>query len=59
MKLDGQTYEQWLESLAGIAKESGINLETERYHYHSWFSHGYTPKAVIDDMRETVSGNGS
>ena len=59
IKLDGQTYEQWLETLIQRAEESGFDLELQRYHYNSWFSHGYTPDAVIDDMRETVSGSDS
>ena len=57
MTLDGQTFEQWMESLKSLAEESGFDLELQRYHYHSWFSHGYTPYAVIDDMRETVAGS--
>jgi hypothetical protein len=57
MTLDGQTYEQWLETLKERVHESGFDLELQRYHHHSWFSHGYTPDAVIDDMRETVAGS--
>lgn len=57
MELDGQTYEEWLETLKLKADETGFDLELRRYHYHSWFSHGYTPDAVIDDMRETIAGS--
>jgi len=59
MKLDGQTYDQWLETLNERAKEVGFDFKLQQYHYHSWFSHGYTPEAVINDMREAVAGSDS
>ena len=55
MTLDGQTFDQWMESLKSIAEESGFDLELQKYHYRSWFSHGYTPDEVIDDMLETCA----
>lgn len=59
IKLDGQSYEEWLNTLKQIAEERGVDLELHRYHYYSWFSNGFTPKAVIDDMQETFSGSDS
>lgn len=59
IKLDGQSYEEWLNTLKQVAGERDVDLEQYRYHYHSWFSHGFTPKAVIDDMQETYSGSDS
>jgi len=57
MTLDGQIFEQWMESLKKLAEEAKLDLKLQQCHYHSWFSHGYTPDAVISDMRETVAGS--
>jgi hypothetical protein len=59
MTLDGKTYDQWLANLKMKAKERGLDLELQRFHYRSWFSHGYTPEAVVDDMLETIAGSDS
>ncbi|MGP5310577.1 hypothetical protein [Vreelandella alkaliphila] len=54
-----RNYEPWLEELKALAEESGVELGLDKYHYHTWFMHGWTPEGVIDDIRETVAGSDS
>jgi len=44
-------YEPWLEELRCKADIIGVNLNEDKYHYHTYFMRGYSPESVIDDIR--------
>lgn len=43
-------YARWLQELRDLAEDVGVDLELDKYHYYSYFSHDCKPEYVIDDM---------
>lgn len=47
-----KTYEPWLEELRDSAAIEGVDLQEDKYHYHTYFMRGYSTSAVIDGIKE-------
>lgn len=44
-------YEPWHDELREKASISGTDLHEDKYHYHTYFTRGWLPEGLINDIR--------
>jgi hypothetical protein len=49
------TFENFITDLEVLADLNGIYLHLERYHYHTYYTRGYKPQLVIDDIKNIAN----